>query len=82
MNGSKINPTMTPEVQAVGESIADVIAGSLPPGHGFALLIFEFGHGGNVSWISNAERDGLVAAMKDVIAKLEGRVLDAPERTQ
>lgn len=82
MNGQKINPEMTPEVKAAGEALADVIAGALPPNHGFALLIFEWGDEGNLSWISNADRDDMIATMKDFIARHEGRALDPPARTQ
>ena len=79
---TKINPTMTPEVKASGEKLADIIASALPPNHGFALLIFEFGDSGNLSWISNARRDDMLATRKDFIARHEGRALDPPARKQ
>ncbi len=82
MSGQKINPRMTAEVQASGEKLAKVIESALPPGHGFALLIFEWGDQGNLSWISNAQRDDMIATMKDFIARHEGRALDPPARTQ
>lgn len=82
MSGQKLNPTMTPEVKAAGEALADIIDSALPDNHGFALLIFEFGDEGNLSWISNADRDDMLATMKDFIARHEGRALDPPARKQ
>ena len=82
MSGQKINPTMTPEVKAAGERLAKIIDAALPPGHGFALLIFEWGDQGNLSWISNAQRDDMIATMKDFIARHEGRAMDPPARKQ
>lgn len=82
MNRQKINPTMTPEVKASGEKLAEIIDAALPPGHGFALLIFEWGVEGNLSYISNAQRDTMIATMKDFIAIHEGRALDPPARKQ
>ena len=82
MSGQKINPKMTDEVRASGERLAEIIDAALPPGHGFALLIFEWGSDGNLSWISNADRDDMLATMKDFIARHEGRALDPPARKQ
>ena len=82
MSGRNINPTMTPEVKASGEKLAQIIDDALPPGHGFALLIVEYGDQGKLSWISNVERDDMIATMKDFIAASEGRAFDAPARKQ
>ena len=82
MSRQKINPTMTPEVKASGESLAKIIDAALPPGHGFALLIFEFGEKGQLSYISNAQRDDMIATMKDFIAIHEGRAMDPPAGKQ
>jgi hypothetical protein len=82
MSRSKINATMTPATKASGERLAKTIEKFLPPGHGFALLIFEWGPDGMLSWISNAERDDMIATMKDFIAASEGRALDPPARKQ
>lgn len=45
------------------------------PGYGFALFIFPFGLG-FMSCISNANRDDMLAAMKEFIARAEGRYDD------
>lgn len=43
---------------------------------GFVLLTFEFGktEGGRVNYISNGERQDTIAAMKEWLARAEGRV--------
>jgi hypothetical protein len=52
------------------------------PDSGVALLVFEFGHTGRVNFISNADRSDMIAAMKEFIARNEGRVPDAPKTPQ
>lgn len=46
------------------------------PTIGFTLLIFEFGQAdnGRVNYISNAERSDMLKAMKEFIARAEGRL--------
>lgn len=45
---------------------------------GFCLLTFEFGktEGGRVNYISNGERSDMIAAMKEWLARAEGRVVE------
>lgn len=54
--------------------IAGVLASALPPGTGFALLVFDLGatHG-RMNYISNAERADMLVAMKAFVAADEGR---------
>lgn len=65
----RINPEMTPEHRAAGRRLADVISEALHAGTGFALLIFDFGEGGNLSYISNAQREDMLRAMREFIDK-------------
>lgn len=53
-------------------------------GLGFALLIFEHGSvdGGRVNYISNSNRDDMIAAMREWLARAEGRAHDAPRAKQ
>ena len=51
--------------------IGQAIGKSLPEGYGFNLLIFNFGEGGATFYISNAQRDDMIKAMKEFIAKQE-----------
>ena len=49
---------------------------------GFALLIFEFGAGDRCNYISNASRPEMISAMKEFIARNEGRYADEPKSKQ
>ncbi len=60
---------MQPEVKASGEHLAEVISDMIPPSHGFALLIFDMGEGGHISYISNARREDMLEAMAEFIGK-------------
>jgi hypothetical protein len=48
--------------------------------YGFALLVFDFVKPGEerqyMNWISNAQRPDMITAMKEFIARNEGRMLD------
>jgi hypothetical protein len=44
---------------------------SLPPGVGFAVLVFDIGAKGNLAYVSNAERASMLQAMREFIAKAE-----------
>ncbi len=48
---------------------------------GWALLVFPFGDGDNrrTNYISNAERKDMLLAMKEFIARAEGRLKDGEE---
>lgn len=43
--------------------------GRLPVGMGFALLMFDFGPGGNMFYISNAQREDVLKSMQEFIDK-------------
>lgn len=47
---------------------------------GFALLMFDFGEGGNMTYTSNAEREDMIKAMKELIANITLH-LDSPANT-
>lgn len=51
--------------------IGKIVAGQLPPGWGFNLLLFNFGEKGATFYISNADRSSMIEAMKEFIDKLE-----------
>jgi hypothetical protein len=55
------------EVRPVAKDIGRLIAGQLPPGWGFTLLLFTFGPGGTMSYISNSDRSDMLLAMKEFI---------------
>lgn len=45
---------------------------------GFCLLIFRFDEAkrGRMNYISNADRKDMIAALKELIAQMEGRVIE------
>ena len=51
---------------------------------GFALFTFNFGQfdGGRVNYISNANREDMIASVKEWLARAEGRVAETPSTQQ
>lgn len=51
---------------------------------GFVLLVAEFGkiEDGRVNYISNGERDDMIAMLKEYLGRLEGRSFDSPQSKQ
>lgn len=43
------------------------------PGVGVMVLMFEFGIGGRMNYMSNAQRKDMIVALKELIATFEGR---------
>ena len=55
------------------KEIGDLLRTAMPPGFGFSLLIFNLGPGpGAMFYTSNAERQTMIEAMREFIAKFEG----------
>ena len=54
---------------------------TVPKKFGFALLVFDFdgAQGGRMNWVSNANRTDMIVALKEMVAQLEGRVVDPPK---
>lgn len=54
------------------------------PKIGFALFVFEFGRleHGRVNYISNGDRQDMIAAMKEWIARAEGAYVEPPAGLQ
>lgn len=46
--------------------------------NGFVLLVFPFNkpEGNRVNYVSNLERTEIVAALKEIVARFEGRAVD------
>jgi len=51
----------------VGEGIAK----ALPPGVGFTLILFTFGTGGWINYISNAQREDMIRALRGLLFEIE-----------
>jgi len=54
-------------VRPIAKDIGRIIADQLPAGWGFTLLLFTFGPGGALSYISNADRSDMLLTMKEFI---------------
>jgi hypothetical protein len=52
------------------------------PGMGVGLMVFDLDKPGRMNWISNANRADMIVAMKEFIARNEGRVMAKPDRPQ
>jgi hypothetical protein len=76
--------TKTERVQdlAALEDLAQLIAKGVAPafdetGVGFALVAFEFGPGGWLTYVSNAQRADMIRGLREMIEKLEsGETVD------
>lgn len=69
--------------RAVMNDIGKIIGGAINPDgvrrYGFALLVFPFGEpndGHRLNYISNADREDMLATMKEFIARAEGRYVE------
>lgn len=78
-----IQPQFAGVMNALAEGIDDGLNGlRRPKTIGFALFVFEFGktEGGRVNYVSNAERSEMITAVKEWLARAEGRVIETETR--
>lgn len=69
-----IEPEFIAAMNALAEVLDTTFNRGAAPGErtvGFVLLTFKFGDEGRVNYISNAEREGVVTAMKSFLARAE-----------
>ncbi len=59
-----------PEVEQRMKEIGRILKDTMPQGFGFALLIFSY-EPGSMFYLSSAERDTMIAAMREFIQKHE-----------
>lgn len=52
-------------------TLAALVEEQTPDGMGFAVFLFDFGVGGSMFYLANAQRDDVVSSMKEWIAKQE-----------
>jgi hypothetical protein len=69
------------KLNALARGLDDFLNGDRQPGDlkklGFALFMFEFGAGpGRINYISNASRDDMLVAVREWLARAEGRVVE------
>lgn len=74
------------QMNALGRAIDEIFNGKdVPPEKkewGFALLVFRFGQGDDhrSNYLSNANREDMIATMKEFIARAEGRYIDPTKK--
>ena len=70
----KTNPNMQKKTEELllylGKVIQDVINEFFPKA-GFALFLFKFHEDGRTNYISNAERESMIKALKEIVKGLE-----------
>jgi hypothetical protein len=72
-----------PEVRGAMKEVAAALAGVLPKGFGFSLLVFEMNvPTGFMNYISNANREDMLCALKELIANFEGSGHEPPKEVQ
>lgn len=65
---------------SVADTIAEVLKSHSGKPLGFALFVFEFGgNGGSMNLVSNAQREGLIGVLKELIGKMEEETLGKRE---
>jgi hypothetical protein len=72
-------------MQGIASALDTGLNGSVRPKRvAFVVLTANFGEieGGRVNYVSNAERGDMVAMLKELLARWEGRYDEAPERAQ
>lgn len=69
-------PVPLADLESVAQEIGSLIDSTLGDsllGHrtvGFALLMFDFGEGGNMTYVSNAERQDMIKALEECLGNL------------
>jgi hypothetical protein len=61
-------------LKRLGQHLAHLIDNNIPPGVGFALLLFDIVEPGStengfMTWISNAERADMLKALQEMVAR-------------
>jgi len=59
------------EAEVVARKIGSLIGAVMPPGWGFMLVLGTYGEGGCLTYVSSVEREGAIAMLKEMIAKIE-----------
>lgn len=68
-----IEPTLHELMNDIGKIIGRALRNHAGEKYGFALLMFGLEEGGRMNYISNCDRGDMLVAMKEFIARNEGR---------
>lgn len=61
------------DVQEAMRKAGRALGKSFPKGWGFALLVFNFGPGGSLTYMANAQREDMIKVMREFIALEESK---------
>lgn len=64
-------PADLAELEALARSIGRTLKVAMPEGVGFALLVFDYGEGGHLTYVSSARREDMVKAVKEWLELVE-----------
>jgi hypothetical protein len=67
------------ELEAKAKEFGRIFKRGMPPGMGFALMLFDLGPSGWMTYISSANRADMIRAMREFILKLEMGAEDRPQ---
>ena len=68
MNNFQVRDEQAEEaLRKIGEFLTELT----PEGMGFAILLFDYGEGGNMFYAAKAKREDMIKAMKEFISKNE-----------
>jgi hypothetical protein len=65
-------------LEAEAQRIGQLVGKTLPPGVGFALVIFDFGQRGHITYVSNAEQASMMNALKELQVNIALGQVQAP----
>lgn len=83
-----IQPQYRESMNQLAHVLDEILNGPRLPGIkpklGFILLVSEFGQieDGRVNYISNGNREDMLAMLREYLARAEGRVADTPAKPQ
>ena len=60
------------QLQRIAAGVAQAVSGYLPKGAGigFAVVLFDFGDGGNMAYASNGNRGDVAKTLRELLEKL------------
>lgn len=66
------------EAEAVMQDVGRIISGALPEGVVFTLITYTVGEGGYSAYVSNGNREDMIKALKETVARLEAKSTSGP----
>lgn len=85
MNHDPISPEQRAQMNALAKTLDELFNGDGPKRVGFALLTYNFGEDvrgtGRINYIGNGARADVLVALKELVARWEGRYSE-PEGRQ